>query len=135
MRTEHETMLIQKLMARLNSQVGVPNASDLEEIEHLLEVTGDIPVSEDELRALYVKVREIHGRRDEPAFLREVGRRLAKGRRAAGFKPREIADRLQLTPGELKLIETGRQAATFHECVRLAELFDLSLDGLVEGLR
>jgi biotin operon repressor len=113
MRTEQQTKDFQQLMHRLNSQVGVPTPKDLEEIERLLALTEDIPVSGDELTQMRNKVVEIHSRWDVEGFRREVGRRLADARKAAGFSVHEVANRYRLTPAELQLIEDGKHALTF----------------------
>jgi ribosome-binding protein aMBF1 (putative translation factor) len=135
MRTEQQTRDFLQLMQRLNSQVGVPTPRDLEEIEHLLELTEDVPLSADELTQMRNKVVEIHSRWDVEVFRREVGRRLADARQGAGFSVHEVANRYRLTPAELQLIEDGTQPLSFLEAAQLADLYDVSLDGLVASLR
>ena len=134
-RSEFETWLVQKLLQRLDAQVGVPSAQDELEIDLLMDAVRDVPLAVEEVLALRGKYREIRARTDPEAFHRTVGARLVWARGEAGLTLRDAAARLRLTPAELKSIESGILQPTLREAAGMAQLYDVSLDDLTGDLR
>ncbi len=128
-RSEHEDRILRELLKRL-SEEGVPTEQDIAQVDALLEQVDDLPMEEDELRAVWSGARALFRRRDTASFLRGVGSRLADARASAGFGVAEAAGLVQLTECELRMTEEGSREPFFHEVLRLAELYAISLDSL-----
>ena len=64
---------------------------------------------------------------------RDVGRRLAEARRAAGLDAADLATQLGIEPSVVEDWETGRTTPSGHRLARLAGLLGVSLSWLVVG--
>ena len=62
-----------------------------------------------------------------------IGTRIASLRRQAGMSQAELAEKLNLSPSTIGMYEQGRREPPLATLVRIAELFNVSLDYLVAG--
>ena len=132
-RTYEEENILREVLGRLDSLPESATLQEIEAVETLLESSSSVPLAEAELLSVLDKLRALTHQKRTLVFRRTVGRRLAAARRAAQVTIQDVADRLRLTPAELRLIESGKQTPGFLEAARLAELYDISLDDIVGG--
>ena len=65
--------------------------------------------------------------------IEESGKRIRTLRKAAGYTQEELAVRLGTDKSYLGHVESGRRGCSVDILVRLAEIFDVSLDYLILG--
>lgn len=63
----------------------------------------------------------------------EIGKRIRRLRRSAGFTQERLADELNISLDHLGKIETGKHRCSLDILIDIADLFDVSLDQLILG--
>lgn len=61
-----------------------------------------------------------------------IGSRLRELRTQNGLNKRELADIIQVHPATISHLECNRRIPTLDVAIRLAKLFDISLDELID---
>lgn len=68
---------------------------------------------------------------DPRGILKVVGRRIAQARRAAGLTQEGLAERSNLSPNMISLVETGKTAASLLTLDALAHGLNVSLSSII----
>lgn len=63
----------------------------------------------------------------------ELGARLKDAREYRGYSQQEVADCLDISRSSVSLIENGQRKINSLELQKLADFYDTSVDGLIEG--
>lgn len=129
-RSEQDALSLTLLLQCLVVHNDLPTEREMSTVEQLLETIEEMPLLEEELRALWKGARDFMRRYDAAKFHREVGVRVARFREQAGFTLVEAADEVKLSVGELRLVESGQRELFLYEAARLADLYATSVDSL-----
>jgi transcriptional regulator with XRE-family HTH domain len=72
-------------------------------------------------------------RYDGDRVVKQLGKRIAAFRDAAGISQGGLAERIRSTPQWVSQLERGTRSPTVHTLVKLANALDVSLGELLDG--